>query len=176
MGGKYYGSQRQAIMNDWIDLILTTLALPQYGLSSVFVVSFLGATLLPLASEPAVFGLIKINSELFWPTIVAATCGNTLGGSLSWWMGWGTHQIAERARRSPVQIRALNWLQRLGAKACLFSFLPVIGDPLCFLAGWLRFPFWTSFFYMLVGKFLRYLVMTSLLLWMLPGRLPSIGN
>lgn len=157
-------------MNEWMDWILTILALPQFSLPSVFVISFLGATLLPLGSEPVVFGVIKLTPELFWPAIWVATCGNTFGGAVSWWMGWGTHDIVERASRSAVQIRALNWLERLGPKACLFSWLPIIGDPLCFLAGWLRFPFWPSFFYMMVGKFLRYLVMTSILLWMVTGR------
>ncbi len=163
-------------MNHWIDWILTTLALPQYGLSSVFVISFLGATLLPMGSEPAVFGLIKLNPDLYWQAIAVATCGNTLGGCVSWWMGWGSHELAQRAKHSRVRLRALDWLERLGPKACLLSWLPVIGDPLCFLAGWLRFPFWPSFFYMLVGKLLRYLVMTSALLWLMPGRYTGIGN
>lgn len=70
--------------------LLHWLALPQFGLSTVFVVSFISATLLPLGSEPAVFGLIKLNPGLFWPAILVATAGNTLGGAVSWWMGLGT--------------------------------------------------------------------------------------
>ena len=72
--------------------LLEWLALPQFGLSTVFVVSFVSATLLPLGSEPAVFGLIKLNSDLFWPAILVATVGNTLGGGVSWWMGLGAHK------------------------------------------------------------------------------------
>ena len=44
-----------------------------------FVVSFISATLLPMGSEPAVFGLVKLNPDLFWPAIAVATVGNTLG-------------------------------------------------------------------------------------------------
>ena len=57
-------------MEAWLHSLLGALALPQYGLSTVFVVAMLSATLLPLGSEPAVFGLIKLNPELFWPAVL----------------------------------------------------------------------------------------------------------
>jgi len=71
-------------MNETLNQLLQLLALPEYGLSTVFVVSFVSATLLPMGSEPAVFGLIKLRPDLFWPTIAVATVGNTLGGALDW--------------------------------------------------------------------------------------------
>ena len=140
--------------------LLAWLALPQFGLSTVFVVSFISATLLPLGSEPAVFGLIKINPELFWPAIVVATVANTLGGGVSWWMGLGAHKVVDKARGYQTDVRALKWLERFGAKACLLSWLPVVGDPLCAVAGWLKLPFWPCLAYMAVGKFARYVSMT----------------
>ena len=69
--------------------LLAALALPGVGLSTVFVVSLVSATLLPLGSEPAVFGLVKLNPAMFWPAIGVATLGNTLGGAICWWMGRG---------------------------------------------------------------------------------------
>lgn len=155
-------------MTQWIDTLLTTLALPQYGLSSVGLIAFLSATLLPLGSEPAVFGLVRLNSALFWPAIGVATLCNTLGGAVTWWMGWGTHQLADKAKHSAVHLKALDWLERLGPKACLLAWLPIVGDPLCFVAGWLKLPFWPSLLYMGIGKFLRYLISTALLLWVWP--------
>ena len=152
----------------WMHQLLQWLALPQFGLSTVFVVSFVSATLLPLGSEPAVFGLIKINPELFWPAILVATVANTLGGGVSWWMGLGAHKVVDKARGYQTDVRALNWLKRFGAKACLLSWLPVVGDPLCAVAGWLKLPFWPCLAYMAVGKFARYLVMTGGLLWVFP--------
>jgi membrane protein YqaA with SNARE-associated domain len=157
-------------MDEWLASVLTLLALPQFGLSTVFVVAFVSATLLPMGSEPAVFGLVKLNPELFWPAVLVATAGNTLGGMLSWWMGYGAERLVERARHRPVEHRALNWLQRFGPKACLLSWLPVVGDPLCAVAGWLRLPFWPCVLYMAIGKFARYVTMTALLLWVLPGQ------
>ena len=164
--------------------LLDLFALPQFGLSTVFVVAFISATLLPLGSEPAVFGLIKLNPELFWPAVLVATAGNTLGGAVSWWMGLGAHKAwnAARARRraghpapdaprelSRTERRARVWLRRWGAKTCLLSWLPVVGDPLCAVAGWLRLPFWPCLMYMAIGKLLRYTAMTGALLYLVPG-------
>lgn len=156
-------------MPDWFNHLMQLLALPEYGLSTVFVVAFVSATLLPMGSEPAVFGLIKLNPELFWPAILVATAGNTLGGAVSWAMGLGAHKAMDKARGHHVDVRALQWLERFGPKACLMSWLPVVGDPLCAVAGWLKFPFWPCLAYMAIGKFARYLTMTAALLWFFPG-------
>jgi membrane protein YqaA with SNARE-associated domain len=158
-------------MEAWLHSMLAALALPKYGLSTVFVVSLVSATLLPLGSEPAVFGLVKLNPHLFWPAVLVATAGNTLGGAISWWMGYGAERAYEHvAHRKPHEVRVLRWLQRFGAKACLLSWLPVVGDPLCAVAGWLKLPFWPCVAYMAVGKFARYVTMTALLLWVFPGQ------
>jgi len=151
-------------MPAWIDQLLALLALPQFSLSTVFVVSFISATLVPLGSEPVVFGLIKLNPDMFWPVVLVATAGNTLGGAVDWWMGYGAHQAVDKYRHSPTHTKALIWLERLGPKACLLSWLPVVGDPLCAVAGWLKLPFWPCLAYMAIGKFARYLTMTAALL------------
>ena len=159
-------------MEAWIEALLATLALPKFGLSTVFLVSLISATLLPLGSEPVVFGLVKLNPALFWPAVLVATAGNTIGGAISWWMGYGIERAYERvAHHKPLEVKALAWLQRFGPKACLLSWLPGVGDPLCAVAGWLRMPFWPCVAYMAVGKFGRYVVMTAALLWVFPQHL-----
>lgn len=149
----------------FVDAVLAWFALPEYGLSSLFLVAFVSATLLPLGSEPALYGLLKLNPALFWPAIWVATAGNTLGGAVDWWMGYGAHRAIDSARPSKTHVRALRWLERLGPKACLLAWLPIIGDPLCAMAGWLRMDFWSCVIYMAIGKFLRYVVMTASLVW-----------
>ena len=158
----------RSTMDAWLAALLAGLALPGYGLLTLFIVAFLSATLLPMGSEPALLGLVKLNPELLWPAIAVATLGNTLGGMLDWWMGYGTHQAVNRWKHSRVHVRALAWLERLGPKACLLSWLPLVGDPLCAVAGWLRLPFWPCAAYMAVGKLLRYVVMTGAALWTFP--------
>ena len=101
-------------MEAWVQQLLEILALPQFGLSTVFVISFISATLLPLGSEPAVFGLVKLNPELFWPAISVATAGNTLGGALDWWLGYGAHKVADKYKSDSHHGRAVKWLEKLG--------------------------------------------------------------
>jgi len=149
--------------------LLQALSLPEVGLGAVFVIAFVSATLLPLGSEPAVFALVKLNPDLFWPTVLVATAGNTLGGMASWALGLGAHELIDRERGKATHLRALDWLERFGPKACLLAWLPLVGDPLCAVAGWLKFPALPCALYMSVGKFLRYLTMTWLLLWAAQG-------
>lgn len=158
-------------MEAWTLSLLTSLALPQYGLSTVFIVSIISATLLPLGSEFAVIGLVKLNADLFWPAVLVATAGNTIGGAISWWMGYGAEALYERIKHKPYDAKALTWLRRFGPKACLLSWLPGVGDPLCAVAGLMKMPFWPCVFYMSIGKFLRYVTMTAALLWIFPGPL-----
>jgi membrane protein YqaA with SNARE-associated domain len=170
-------------MDVWLHSTLSAwlawLSIPQVGLSGVFVIALVSATLLPMGSEPAVFALVKVQPDLFWTVIVVATAGNTLGGAISWWMGRGAARAhrAWQARRqglsqpetSPATQadatteRARRWMAQWGPRACLVSWLPVVGDPLCAAAGWLNLPFWPCVFYMAVGKFLRYAAATALL-------------
>ena len=155
-------------MEAWFQSLLVLLALPRFGLSTVFIVAFVAATLVPLGSEPAVFGLVKLNPDMFWPAILVATVGATLGGMLTWWMGYGAEHAYEHLTHKHPKFRALRWLRKFGPKACLLSWLPVVGDPLCAVAGWLQLPFWPCTLYMAIGKFGRYLIMTWALLWMFP--------
>lgn len=143
-----------------IAALLNLLSLPEVGLPGVFVISLLSATLLPMGSEPAVFAVVKMNASLFWPAMLVATVGNTLGGVINYAMGYG----AKRAFAEEKQTHWFGWLQRFGPSALLLSWLPLIGDPLCVLAGWLKMSFLQSVFFMALGKLLRYLTVTSLLL------------
>lgn len=144
-----------------IERLVEWFALPRNGLASVFVVSFVSATLLPMGSEPAVFGFVKLNPDAFWTTVAVATAGNTLGGIVDYWLGRGAKYAVGRHEGT----RYFGWLLRFGPKVLLLSWLPVVGDPLCALAGWLRLAFWPSVVYMAIGKFLRYTTMTAALLW-----------
>lgn len=151
--------------------LLKLLAAPAVGLTSVFIISFISATLLPLGSEPAVFAVIKANGALFWSVILVATVGNTLGGALDYFLGYRAKVAFAKER----QTRWFAWLARYGPKTMLLSWLPGIGDPLCTLAGWLHLPFWPSVAYMAVGKLLRYIAITLLLLHVPDGFWTSLA-
>ncbi|MEO7108059.1 MAG: VTT domain-containing protein, partial [Rhodoferax sp.] len=99
--------------------------------------------------------------SMFWPVVLVATVGNTLGGAVDWWMGYGAHKVADKYSQSVHHTRALDWLKKMGPKACLLAWLPLVGDPLCAVAGWLKLPFWPCLAYMAIGKFARYVTMTA---------------
>ncbi|MBC7413434.1 MAG: DedA family protein [Herminiimonas sp.] len=150
--------------------LLHLLSAPEVGLGSVFVISLVSATLVPLGSEPAVFAAVKAMPENFWLLIGVATLGNTLGGIIDYWMGLGARNALLASIRPDEPYAAerssrwFGWLERFGARTMLLAWVPGIGDPICTLAGWLRLPFWPSVAYMAIGKFLRYLTMTWLLM------------
>ena len=145
---------------DLLSATLAALALPTVGLPALFIISLVSATLLPMGSEPALFAVVKANPDLLWPALLVATVGNTLGGVINYGMGYGANKAFTHER----QTRWFGWLQRFGPKTLLLSWLPIVGDPLCALAGWLELPFWRCAFFMATGKLLRYLIVTLLLL------------
>lgn len=148
-------------MENFFAQVLAFFAVPQAGLSAVFAWCAASATLLPMGSEPVVFGYIKLNPDLFWLTIIVATLGNTLGGMFNYWLAYGAHQALAKDKHTP---RALVWFEKLGPKALFFSFLPGIGDPLTAVAGWLKMPWLPCLLWQMAGKFCRYLIATSVLL------------
>lgn len=163
-------------METFLQALSAPVSEPTYALALLFAVALLAATLLPLGSEPALLALITLQPALLWPALVVATLGNTLGGVVGWWMGRGAQNwLARRAglTQSPGHARAMRWLHRLGPAACLGAWLPVVGDPLCVLAGYLRLPLLPCAACMLVGKGARYLVLVFGWQWLLsvwPGR------
>ncbi len=124
------------------------------SLGALFASSFLAATLLPGGSEVVLFGVLKSASQLYWPALAVATVGNTLGGMSSYLIG----------RIVPPQqaLKGLAWLRRYGSPVLLLAWVPVIGDPLCVAAGWLRINPWLSALFMGCGKFVRYLAIARL--------------
>ena len=228
MADGYTCRAMEAFLLSSINWLLATLALPEVGLSAIFVVALISATLLPLGSEPAVFAYLQLAPQMFWSAILVATAGNTIGGAISYWMGLAAEKAYERwkikheaekletdareaqaraaeladgqgaaatsaagpdgvpgtpasASAAPPRIpprehgagrwdgKARAWMQRLGPPALLLSWLPLVGDPLCAAAGWLRLPFWPCVVYMAIGKFARYVTMTYFLLWAAKG-------
>ena len=161
----------EAWLQSSIHALLALFALPKIGLPAIFVISLVSATLLPLGSEPAVFAFVQNTPHLFWAAVLVATAGNTAGGAISYAMGLGAHAAWQRLHDAHPDAPGgrwhgltTRWFQRFGPPALLLSWLPLVGDPLCAVAGWLRLPFWPCVLYMAIGKCARYTVMTGALL------------
>jgi membrane protein YqaA with SNARE-associated domain len=137
----------------------------EYGWIGLFLVSFAASTILPLGSE---WLLIALLLKGFDPllTVVVATAGNTLGASTNWLIGvLGSGWLIGRVLRIDAgsQQRAERLFLRYGLWSLLFSWLPVVGDPLCLVAGLLKVPFGRFLLLVGIGKLLRYAALALLL-------------
>ncbi len=118
------------------------------SLLSLFTSSFLAATLLPGGSEAVFYAVVKTYPETLWAALALATLGNTLGGMVTFGMGWLLPQTQ--------QLKHVEKVRRYGTPALLFAWAPLIGDALCLAAGWLRLNWWRAALFMAIGKFARY--------------------
>ncbi len=133
------------------------------GLWGLFFSSFLAATLLPGGSEAVLIWLQHQQSYHWLLLLFVATFGNTLGGLSSWGIGrWLRHYTPDAGLSQPRQQRALGWLEQHGSPLLLLSWVPIIGDPLCVAAGWIKTPLLISLLFIAVGKGIRY----GILLWL----------
>ena len=135
---------------------------------SLFFTAFIAATLLPAFSEVALAASLSTNASIFllW---LSATAGNTLGSCVNWYLGREILRFKPKlinSRWFPVtelQLeRAQNRFSRFGVWTLLFAWLPIIGDPLTFVAGVLRVRFLWFLLLVTAGKSLRYAVVVFL--------------
>src|SRR6185503_20615375 len=122
------------------------------ALASLFVASFLAATLIPLSSEAALFAVLKLDPSLFWPAIGVATLGNTAGGVTTWLIG----RSITKMRGDPAPMRQLERVRRWGAPVLLLAWLPLVGDGLVLAAGWLKIGWLPAALWQAAGRFARY--------------------
>ncbi|ODB84153.1 hypothetical protein A3195_08770 [Candidatus Thiodiazotropha endoloripes] len=126
---------------------------------TLFGSSFLASTLLPGGSEALLIWYLQQDvhpPQLLWLT---ATLGNTLGGLSSWLIGWWlAKRFPEKGLKDQHQRQALERIGRYGSPVLLFSWLPIVGDPLCLAAGWAGVRFSLATVLIGSGKGLRYAV------------------
>lgn len=125
---------------------------------SLFVTAFLAATLLPLSSEALLAALIyqHYSLPLLW---AVATLGNTLGSCVNWYLGKQCLHLQQKKwfPFSPEQIsKAQARFQYYGQWSLLFSWVPIIGDPLTFFAGIMRVSLCRFLILVFCGKAIRY--------------------
>ena len=140
--------------------------LVDYGLWSLFFISFCASTLLPLGSEWLLVALLLQGSNPL-ATVAVATLGNSLGAGTNYLIGfYGGDWLIEKILRveKTRQQQAIRWFNRYGSWSLLLAWLPVIGDPLCLVAGMLKTPLLRFSLLVTTGKGLRYTVLTLLTL------------
>ena len=125
----------------------------------LFFSAFISSTLFPGGSEVVLAYLTSEAEHPLMLLILVATLGNTSGAMTSWGIGrlisikYSTEKLSKASQQ-----KAVERLQQYGSPILLLSWLPIIGDPLCVAAGWLRIHWLQSLLFITVGKLFRYLV------------------
>ena len=136
--------------------------LADVSLWGLFLSSFISSTLFPGGSEVVLGVLAAAQQYDPWLLLAIASLGNTLGALTTWALGFLlARRLPIDARLSPHKRRAVAWLRKWGSPALMLSWLPVVGDPLCFAAGFLRLPFLASLLFIALGKSARYAVILA---------------
>jgi membrane protein YqaA with SNARE-associated domain len=119
------------------------------ALAGLFAASFVAATLFPLPSEAALFAYLQAYPQNVALAVAVATVGNTAGGMTGYLIG----RFIPQKKINP---RAEAWIRRFGAPITFFAWLPVVGDALCVVAGWLRIHWAAALAFMAAGRLARY--------------------
>ncbi len=136
---------------------------------SLFIGSLLASTLLPGGVEVLLYYLQQSGAHNIIALLSVATLGNTLGGIITYIMGRLIRTGLSATRRQQriekwfrLNTHSLKRVNKWGVAALFFSWMPIIGDPLCLAAGYLRLNLWSSIAMIFIGKLARY----SVLLWL----------
>lgn len=126
----------------------------------LFTSAFISSTLAPGGSE-LVLAYLVLNSDISYVLLgTVATIGNTLGALTTLALGYfPAHLLSGRYAKKFHHPGAFELLKKWGMYTLLFSWLPIIGDALCFAAGCLRLPVLRATAFIITGKALRYSVL-----------------
>jgi len=108
----------------------------------LFFTSIGAATLLPGGSEALL--LYYTNEGLNTLTLLlTSSIGNTLGSVINFFLGKYLSSWAIRKNYLKLSYvkKSKNYFDKYGAFALLFSWLPILGDPITFCAGVLKYNF-----------------------------------
>ena len=130
----------------------------------LFTSAFISSTLAPGGSE-AVLAYLVLNSDIPNSVLLTvATVGNTLGALTTLFCGYlPTHLLSTRYAKKLQYPGSFELVRKWGVYALIASWLPIIGDALCFAAGWLRLPLLSALIFIALGKVMRYSALIYLL-------------
>ena len=148
-------------MSPYFEAVWQFLSIAEVGLFAIGVTSFLASTVLPFGSEPYLLGFLELHPEKYVEALIIASLANTLGGVSTWYLGTLSNRIMTSSAKFENHPKLFIYMTKYGSKLLLFSWLPVVGDVLSGLAGWMKLPLTSCFFYMLIGKSLRYIIIVS---------------
>ena len=133
---------------------------------SLLFISFLAATILPFSSELTLAGLISTSNYDNLLLLVFASFGNVLGSVFNWGLGFYARNLTIKKwfpfKETQIE-RSSKWFSKFGKWSLLFAWVPIVGDPLTFVAGLLRVRFFDFIILVAIGKVSRYLIILYLI-------------
>ena len=138
---------------------------------SLFFSAFLAATLLPATSEAYLLYLLQQQHSV-WVLWLVATLGNTVGAMVNYGLGLYVSHVAwltDRVFNEKQRERAAGLFRKYGAWSLLFSWAPVVGDPLTFVAGLAKTRWQLALLLITLGKGARYAVLIWFSHWVMAG-------
>tara|TARA_Y100000590_G_scaffold470697_1_gene667952 strand:- start:7118 stop:7555 length:438 start_codon:yes stop_codon:yes gene_type:complete len=135
---------------------------------SLLIVSFTAATIVPFSSEILLATLIISNKYNALLLLLTACVGNIIGSVVNWIIGYYVAFFINKKwfplSQNKIE-KATYFFNKYGKWSLLLGWLPIIGDPLTFVAGTFRYPFIPFFILVSIGKAGRYLVIYFSTLW-----------
>jgi len=124
----------------------------------LFFSALISATLFPLGSEALLLYDLTLNLNIYL-LFIFATLGNTLGSVINYWFGLkGEEYLVEKKVLNEQKIlKAKIYFDKYGGYSLLLSWVPIIGDPITFIAGIVKYNFKKFVLLVLIAKGGRYL-------------------
>lgn len=126
----------------------------------LFISALGAATLLPLQSEAVLLALLAQDLHAAWLLIFIASLGNILGSCINWYLGLKV-EVFKSKKWFPVSeyklVQAQKTYQKYGFWSLLLSWVPIIGDPITFIAGLMKENFLKFLLMVTLAKTGRYL-------------------
>ena len=135
------------------------------GYLSLFTISFLAATILPLSSELMLATMLSVESYNRTLLILFSSLGNILGSVFNWVLGFYFIKLQNKKWFPFNQeqiLKSSQWFEKYGKWSLLFAWVPIIGDPLTFVAGTMKTKFFIFLILVGIGKISRYLFISLL--------------
>ena len=135
------------------------------GYLSLFAISFLAATILPFSSELMLASMLSIENYNRTLLITFSSLGNILGSVFNWVLGFYFIKLQNKKWFPFNQeqiLKSSQWFEKYGKWSLLFAWVPIIGDPLTFVAGTMKTKFFIFLILVGIGKISRYLFISLL--------------
>ena len=126
------------------------------------------ATIIPFGSEAYFITLLSLDKYNHFFLFLVVSIGNVLGSLFNWVCGFYINFFIKKSWfpiNNKIIDRGNKLFKKYGKWSLLISWFPLIGDPITFAAGTLRYPILSFLVLVSIGKVGRYLIIYLSIIW-----------